>query len=129
MKKKVISSSKDAELFGKKLYSEDIILIETFWIIALDRANKPKAFFKIGQGGTDFCPVDIKLIAKCAIESLAASIILVHNHPSGSAKPSDADKKITRATKDALQLFNIKVLDHLILTEESYFSFLDNGLI
>lgn len=129
LEKTVIISSSDASIIAKRLYGEDMYLYETFWIIALNRANNPKAYFKIGQGGIGFCPVDVILIAKCAIDCLASSIILVHNHPSGAAKPSDADKGLTEKIKKALDLFDIKVLDHLIVTPEKYFSFADDGIL
>ena len=84
-------------------------------------------FAKISQGGTAGTVVDIKIIAKYAVDSLSTSVIICHNHPSGNKQPSDADLNITRKIKDALLLLDIKLIDHIIITENDFFSFADNG--
>ena len=86
-------------------------------------------FSKIGQGGLASCPVDIRLICKYAISTLCTRVITVHNHPSGNSKPSSADKLITEKIKHGLALLDIRVLDHIILTENTYFSFADECLL
>ncbi len=99
------------------------------YAIFLNIKNITKGFAKISQGGTYFTITDIKIIAKYAIETLADKVILVHNHPSGDCKPSEEDKKITKKLYEALNLFDIELLDHIIVSENNYFSFEENGLI
>ncbi len=101
---------------------------EEFWILLLDRANKVIRPLQISQGGVSGTVADTKLIFKQAIEHLASAIILVHNHPSGNLTPSQADKDLTKKLKESGILLEIPVLDHLIFTNESYFSFADEGL-
>lgn len=95
----------------------------------MNRSNNTIGYAKISQGGVAGTVVDVKIIAKYAIDTLASSVILAHNHPSGNTQPSRADKDITQKIKDSLKLFDISVLDHIILTEDEYFSFADEGLI
>jgi DNA repair protein RadC len=97
------------------------------YILLLDRAHQTVGYAKISQGGTAGTVVDTKIIAKYAIESLAHAVILAHNHPSGNLAPSDADIRITKEVKAGLALFDIHVLDHLILTETAYNSLADAG--
>ena len=102
---------------------------EEFWVIFLNRGNKIIDKQRIGQGGLHETTADIRLIMKAAIEKLATSIILCHNHPSGSLKASDADKQLTKKIIEAGKILDIAVLDHIIIGNESYFSFNDNDLI
>ena len=97
--------------------------------MTLNNSNETTGYFKISQGGITGTVVDIRIIAKYAIENLATGVILAHNHPSGKLMPSEADKQITRKVKDALKMFDIQVMDHLILTEQSYYSFADEGIL
>lgn len=120
-----ISVSNDAYQFARQFYHDDINLYESFFLIMLNRANNTKAFVKISQGGTFSTVVDPMIVAKYAIDSLASAVILVHNHPSGNLAPSKTDKDITQKIKNGLKLFDIKVLDHLIITEDNYYSFAD----
>jgi DNA repair protein RadC len=83
----------------------------------------------MSKGGISGTVVDIRIILKQAIESLASSIILCHNHPSGNLKPSNEDILLTRKCKDAALLLDIKLLDHLIFNENKYFSFCDEGML
>lgn len=101
---------------------------EEFWIVLLNQANKIISKHKIGQGGTTSASVDIKIIAKLATENLASSVILLHNHPSQNTRPSDNDKNLTSKIKSALKLFDIQIIDHLIITDNAYFSFADEGM-
>jgi len=102
---------------------------EEFWIVILNTANRLLRTVKISEGGVSATVVDQKKIFKNVIDSLGSAIILVHNHPSGNDKPSESDIKITGKIVGAAKLFDIKVLDHLIITSGSYFSFADNSMI
>jgi DNA repair protein RadC len=120
-----ISSSLDAAEFIKQFYSDDIEIFESFFILLLNSANTTIGFAKISQGGVSGTVVDIKIIAKYAIDSLATAVILAHNHPSGNLNPSEADKNITTKIVEGLKLLDIHVLDHLILTVDKHYSFKD----
>jgi DNA repair protein RadC len=124
-----IKSSKDSNKFIRQFYSDDIGIYESFFILLLNRANYTIGYAKISQGGIAGTIVDIKLVSKYAIESLCSSVIIAHNHPSGNTNPSNEDKIITNKIKLALDLFEIKLLDHMILSEDSYYSFSDEGNI
>ena len=84
-------------------------------------------YAKISQGGICGTMVDVRLVAKYAIETLATSVILVHNHPSGNLNPSYEDDKLTKAIQKGLELLNIKLIDHLIISQENYFSYNEEG--
>lgn len=102
---------------------------EEFWILYLNNSNKIIQKNQLSKGGITGTLVDVRLVLKSALEVGATALILVHNHPSGTLKPSVADKDITKKLKLAAQSLDIKVLDHLIITENAYFSFADEGLI
>ena len=102
---------------------------EEFWVIYLNRSNKVITKRKISQGGITGTVTDIRIILKNALENLATSIILCHNHPSGNLQPSEADISITRRLKESSTLMDIALLDHLILAGKSYFSFADENLL
>ena len=102
---------------------------EQFWIMLLNNANKVIRLEKIGVGGMTGTTADPKKIFKCALENNAASIMLCHNHPSGNVIPSNADKKITENLVKAGQFLEIKILDHIIIGNDNYFSFADEGLL
>ena len=93
----------------------------------LNQANKTIGYAKISQGGIAGTVVDVRIIAKYAVESLAVSVILAHNHPSGNLKPSEADLIITKKIKEGLKILDIKVFDHIILSADNYYSFEDEG--
>jgi DNA repair protein RadC len=100
---------------------------EEFWVLLLNRANEVIRPIQISQGSINGTVADPKLIFKQAIEHLASALILIHNHPSGQLKPSEADRDLTRKIKQAGQLLDLPVLDHLIFTESGYYSFADEG--
>lgn len=102
---------------------------EVFAVIFLNRANKIKHFEIISRGGITGTVADPRLILKKAIEEEATSIILSHNHPSGNLKPSQADEDITNKIKQAASYLDIKLLDHIIVSEDGYYSFADEGMI
>lgn len=101
---------------------------EEFWIIYMNNSNKVIAKSQLSKGGITGTLVDVRIVFKTALEMGATALILCHNHPSGTLIPSDADKQITRKLKLAGDSLEIKVLDHLIITENSYFSFADEGI-
>lgn len=102
---------------------------EEFWILLMNRANEIMRPILISTGGVSGTVADPKLIFKQAIEHLASSMILFHNHPSGNLTPSQADKDLTKKLKEAGRLLDIPVLDHLIFTDKAYFSFADEGIL
>jgi DNA repair protein RadC len=101
--------------------------LEQFWIILLNNNLRPLKKIKIGEGGISQVLVDIRVIFKKALENYATSLVLVHNHPSGSTKPSVQDIQLTQKVKEAGILLNIKLLDHVIFTNKSFYSFTDEG--
>jgi DNA repair protein RadC len=102
---------------------------EVFGVVFLNRANKINHFEIISEGGITGTIADPRIILKKALEEDAVSIILCHNHPSGSLKPSKADVELTTKIKEAAKYFDIKVLDHVIIADDGYFSFADEGLL
>jgi DNA repair protein RadC len=102
---------------------------EEFWILLLNRSNKIIEKRKISQGGIAGTVTDIRMILKFAIEALASSIILCHNHPSGNLQPSEADIQITRKLKEASSIMDIGLLDHVIIAGKRYYSFADENLL
>ena len=127
IQKTKVTTSESASNVIRKFYFDDINIYESFFILLLNRANNTTGFAKISQGGTAGTVVDIKIIAKYAVDSLSPNVIICHNHPSGDKRPSDADLNITRRIKDALLLLDIKLIDHIIITENDFYSFADNG--
>lgn len=102
---------------------------EEFWMLMLNRANKVMQYSKISQGGLAGTVIDVRLIMKKALDQLASSVILCHNHPSGSITPSQADIDVTQKLVSAGKVLDIPVLDHLIIGENHYFSFADEGMM
>jgi len=125
--KEKISGSRDVfEYFQNNLADNPY---EEFWVLLLTRANKIIKKSSISQGGIAGTVADPKKIFKTALENNASSIILCHNHPSGNIKPSEADIKLTKKLKDAGLLLDISVLDHVIVGDNTYFSFADENLM
>ena len=102
---------------------------EEFWILYLNNSNKVIHKSQLSKGGITGTLVDVRLVLKNALEVGATALILCHNHPSGTLKPSKADKDITQKLKRAAESLDIKVLDHLIVTEKAYFSFADENIL
>ena len=102
---------------------------EEFWIVLLNRSNKIIERQKISQGGISGTVTDVRLILRMALEKLASSLILCHNHPSGNQQPSEADISITQKVKESGKLMDISLLDHIIITDGSYYSFADEGIL
>lgn len=101
---------------------------EEFWVLFLNNSNKVILKSQLSKGGISGTIVDVRLVFKLALETGATALILCHNHPSGALYPSDADKQITKKLKLAGDSLDVKVLDHLIITETKYYSFADEGI-
>lgn len=122
-----ITGSKDAADYFQPLLGD--LNHEEFWIMLLDRGNKILDTFRISQGGISGTVIDVRIILKTALEKLGSSLILCHNHPSGTLQASDSDLKITRKISDAAKLMDMQVLDHIIIGQNKYLSFADEGLL
>jgi len=125
-KKKITSSSSVFELM-QPIIGE--LPHEEFWIVYLNNSNKVLQKIQLSKGGITGTLVDVRLVLKTALQIGAIGLILTHNHPSGTLVPSQADKNITKKLKIASKSIDIKVLDHLIITEKAYFSFADENLL
>lgn len=123
----VITSSED--VIRMMLPALESLAHEECWVIYLTNSNRVIERCRISQGGVTGTVVDYKLVVKRALELLSTRLILVHNHPSGAAKPSEEDRRLTRRLKEACALFDIRLLDHLILAREGNFSFKAEGLL
>lgn len=124
---KQITSSRTAFEVMHPIIGE--LLHEEFWVVFLNNSNKIIYKSQLSKGGITGTVVDVRIVYKTALEHNAVAIILAHNHPSGTLKPSEQDKQITQQLKAAGHALDIKVLDHLIITEKSYFSFIDEGIL
>ena len=102
---------------------------EEFWVLFLNRSNKVLGKMKLSQGGVSETVTDVRIIMKHAINRLASGLIISHNHPSGNLNPSESDTKITQKIKEAGNLLDIQLLDHIIVSEKDHYSFADNGLL
>lgn len=102
---------------------------EEFWFALLNKANQVIETMPLSKGGVDGTVVDVKLICQKAIEKLASGVIISHNHPSGNLNASNQDKQITQKLKEALKLFDIVLLDHIIIASNNYVSFADEGML
>lgn len=122
-----ISSSNDAYQILKFHLAD--LRTEEFWAIFLNQSNKVIHISQLTQGGINQSIVDIRILFKNALDHFATGIIVAHNHPSGNLKPSSEDIHITKMIKEAGNLMNIQLLDHLIITQNSYLSFADENLL
>ena len=124
-----INSSSNARDVIMAFYHDDIEIYESFFILMLNRANITIGYAKISQGGITGTVVDKRIIFKYAIESLASSIILAHNHPSGNLVPSNEDITLTKSIVEGAKILDINIHDHLILSKTGYFSMKDEQII
>ena len=122
-----IKCSKDVADIFQPLLSD--LTHEEFWILFLNRSNRVINRMKLSQGGISGTVTDVRIVMKKAIEYLASGIIVCHNHPSGNLNPSESDTRITHKIKEAGNLMDIQLLDHLIISEKEYYSFADNGIL
>jgi len=130
-RKSIITSSLDAYTEIKQFFDADTLALqEQFVVMYLNRANRVIGIYPLSTGGITGTVADLRLIVSVALKTVATSIIMAHNHPSGSLRPSRQDEELTRKIKDACTFLDIKLTDHLILSPENeYFSFADEGLI
>ena len=129
--KPIVVRSQDAYALIKPFFHDDTIGVqESFMVMYLNRANRVLGIYPMATGGITGCIGDIRIILSVALKSLATSIIIAHNHPSGNLKPSRADEDITQKVKAAAALMDIRLADHIILAEgEAFFSFADEGMM
>ena len=127
MQKPGINCSKDAYEIVQSLFADSNY--EQFWLLLLNRNNKLIRKEIVSDGGISGTVADPKRIFKMSIDHNACSVILAHNHPSGSLRPSEEDIKLTKKIKQAGELLDIKVIDHIIAGENNYYSFADEGLL
>ena len=102
---------------------------EEFWFLHLNRGSRLLKMERLSVGGVSGTSVDVRLVIKSALEHRSSSLILAHNHPSGNLQPSQSDRSITFKIRDAAQLFDIQIADHIIVGHETYFSFADEGIL
>ena len=126
---KILKSSDAADLFRKIWDVDSLTIYESMICIFLNRQNNTLGWFKISQGGLSGTVCDNRLILSTALNCLASGIILCHNHPSGNLKPSNADIGVYKRLNEACKLMDMQLLDSLILTEDSYMSMADEGLL
>ncbi|PWN65997.1 RadC family protein [Chryseobacterium oncorhynchi] len=125
--KPIIGNSHDAYSILKNQLSD--LRTEEFWAIFMNNSNKVIHISQLTQGGISQSIVDVRVLFKTALEHFSTGIIIAHNHPSGSLKPSKEDINITQKIKEAGKVLSIQLLDHIIVTQDSYFSFSDEGLL
>jgi DNA repair protein RadC len=126
---KISSAAEAYKLFIDQWDSGKIELLEEFKMILLNRNNRVLGMINISQGGMSGTVADPKLIFVAALKAAASYIILAHNHPSGNLKPSNEDIRLTKKLVDGGKLLDLQVVDHLIITNEGFYSFCDEGLI
>ncbi|OQP66755.1 RadC family protein [Niastella populi] len=127
LEKPTVKSSRDIATYLQALFRD--LPHEVFAVAYLNRANRINHFEVISKGGITGTIADPRIILKRALLEDAVSLILCHNHPSGSLKPSKADQDLTQKLKDASKLFDISLFDHIIVSENGYFSFADAGIL
>jgi DNA repair protein RadC len=127
LEKTVVKSSRDIAAYLQATLKD--YSYEVFAVVFLNRANKINHFEIISKGGITGTVADPRIILKKALEEDATSIVLCHNHPSGNLKPSRADEDLTKKIKEAAAYFDIKIIDHIIVSEEGYYSFADDGIL
>lgn len=123
-----ISSPDDLPDMLRMLFNADTIeWTEEFLVVCLNRAHKVLGYYKVGAGGFSGVVCDPKVVLTVALQSAASSIILAHNHPSGNTMPSDSDIAVTEKIRKACSYLDINLLDHFIITNDSYYSFMERG--
>ena len=125
-----ITSSKEAYETLLAGWDENLIdFLEQFKIILVNRASKVLGIYEVSKGGMSMVSVDVKVVFIAALKAGASGLILAHNHPSGQLRPSEADKQLTERIRQAGKILDILILDHLIVTSEGYYSFVDELLM
>lgn len=114
----------------RSLWNIELIkLQEQFMVLYLNRSNKVIGYRLLNTGNMKNCPIDIKLLVSLALHCMASGVIIAHNHPSGNLQPSKSDEELTAHVKRALKLIDVKLLEHLIITETKYFSFNNEAML
>lgn len=127
LQRKQIQSSRDAYEYFSGILSD--LEREEMWMLMLDNANHIIGAIRIGQGGITGTVVDVRVVFQKVLLANGTQFIVAHNHPSGNLTPSDADRSITKKMKDGAELLDLRLLDHLIIGPDSYYSFADNGML
>lgn len=128
-REKILSAENAYKILLSVFDSETIQYKEFFKVILMNRANKVLGVWHISEGGLNETSADIRIIMQAAILGNASAIILAHNHPSGNIQPSMQDDQVTKRVKEIAKLIGINLLDHLIITDETYYSYSENGRI
>lgn len=123
----LIRSSRDTYQFILPIFDDFVDFYEEFHILLLNHAHRVLGHLPIGKGGLTSCHADPRRVLQAALLSNCASVILVHNHPSGKLFPSEADRNLTKRMSEALRLVDIRLNDHVIISRDSYYSFNDQG--
>ncbi len=124
-----VASSKDAAKILNPVFKDCMQHHEEFYVMLLNRSNKVLGISCISKGGIAGTVVDVKIILQTALKTNASGLIMMHNHPGGNLKASAEDIKITEKLKNACKILDLSLLDHIIITDEGYLSFADDGLI
>ena len=125
-----ISCSRDANDLLKENWNSDTLEhCEEFKILLMNRSNAVLGILAVSKGGISGTVTDVRIILQAALKSNASGLIVCHNHPSGNLNPGESDIKITKKIKEAGNIMDIQLLDHLIISKEDYYSFADNGLL
>jgi DNA repair protein RadC len=125
-----ITSSKTVYQLALQSWNPDRIeFFEQFKILLMNQSNRVLGIYEVSSGGIVGTSVDLRMIFAATLKASAVSFIMIHNHPSGQVKPSEADKQITSKVKEAGRILDITLLDHLIITPETYYSFVDDGAL
>ena len=122
-----IGKSKDVSDYIRQVYPVEVNIREAMVVLYLNNSNRTLGYSVASIGGITGCVIDVRLVLRDALLTQSTSIIMIHNHPSGTLKPSQADIAITDKIKKAAGLLDVKLLDHLILTEDAFYSFADDG--
>lgn len=126
--KNKIRNSKDIFQIGLQIWNKDTIeMQEEVKVIFLNRACEIIGFYELSKGGMSGSIIDIKLLMSVALKCLVSNIIIVHNHPTGNLTPSVADKNVTNEIKNACSYLDMKLLDHIIISNDDFYSFSDDG--
>ena len=124
-----VGGSKDAVEFFRAVWSDRMEYVEEVYMLLLNRCNCILGFVKVSEGGTSGTVIDAKIVFQAALKANAQSIVLCHNHPSGNCSPSEADIQLTKRIKEAGKILELTLLDHIVITKNSYYSFADVGMI
>lgn len=125
----ITSPEKMVEVMRSIFNADTIMWTEEVIMVCLNRANDVVGYYRVSSGGFSGTVLDPRVVMTIALNNASSSIILAHNHPSGNLKPSEGDRAVTEKIKNACEFFDMKLLDHLIITDESYFAFSENGLL